>query len=88
MLDLPSENKQNLLSVKYRAIMKTKQPRKIISDLANAGITATIPIEDWELLDDRSLFPNALNLIQKSVSLPIYPKLSDEDTDIIISLLK
>ena len=39
---------------------------------------------DWELLGFKSNFPNALELSKKTVSLPIYPSLTDEEIEIII----
>ena len=44
-------------------------------------------IEDWELLGKHELFPNSVELSKKTVSLPIYPTLTDQDIDIILSAI-
>jgi perosamine synthetase len=84
-LDLLDTNARNVSPVRYRAVMKTTTPRKIIDSLAKSGIKTIIPIEDWELLGEPHVFPNALKLTRETVSLPIYPSLLDTDVDRIIS---
>jgi perosamine synthetase len=71
-------------AVCYRAVMKTKTPQDIINRLNSSGIKSIVPIEDWELLGDASLFPNAHEMTQTTISLPIYPSLSNSDVDYII----
>lgn len=66
----------------------TKEPQKLIESLKEKGIKAIIPIEDWELLDSASKFPNAAELSKTIVSLPLYPSLSDSDINAIISVVK
>jgi perosamine synthetase len=59
----------------YRAIVRTTAAERMIRTLREAGIAAIVPIADWELLDEDS--PRARLLARSSVSLPIYPSLSD-----------
>lgn len=87
LLDVDYSN-DKLYPVRYRAIVKTKNSKQMIESLASAGIQAIIPTEDWELLGDPSLFPNAYRLTKETVSLPIYPSLSDQDVDTIISKIQ
>ena len=84
LLDVKSGD-THLSPVRYRAIMKTSDPKKIISSLESVGVKTIIPTEDWELLGKHNLLPNALRLSRETVSLPIYPSLSDEEVDLIIS---
>ena len=86
LLDL--EKEQNHLSpVRYRAVMITNEPNKIIKSLESVEVKAIIPTEDWELLGKHESIPNALELSRKTVSLPIYPTLTDNDIDIILSAI-
>ncbi len=84
LLDVLPE-KKNLTPVRYRAIIRTKNQKKIIDSLESAGVKAIIPTEDWELLGDRNSLPNGWSLSKETVSLPIYPSLTDEDIKIILS---
>lgn len=85
LMDLP---KDNISPVRYRAILIIEEPENIIDSLLSAGIKAIIPIQDWELMGDKTLFPNAFNLTQQTVSLPIYPSLSDVEVQKIITAVK
>jgi perosamine synthetase len=86
LLDIkPSDT--HLSPVRYRAVMKTNEPNKVIKSLESVGVKAIIPTEDWELLGDHDLLPNSLELARKTVSLPIYPALTDQDIDIILSAI-
>lgn len=84
LLDVLPENK-NLIPVRYRAIIRTKNQREIIDSLESVGVKAIIPTEDWELLGDERLLPNGWILSKETVSLPIYPSLTDEDIRIVLS---
>lgn len=84
LLDVHDEQK-NVEAVRYRAIMKTKNPKKVIDSLKNVGVKAIIPIEEWELQGNEPTFPNAIKLCNETVSLPIYPSLTDDELDIILS---
>ena len=85
---LDVERNQNHISpVRYRAVIKTEEPNKIIKSLESVGVKAIVPTEDWELLGKHELMPNAVELSRKTVSLPIYPTLTDEEIDIILSAI-
>ena len=76
-------------SVYYRAVIRVKNPSKVKEVLLKYGIRSIIPIEDWELLgDDVSKYKNAYNLTQTTLSLPIYPLLTNENIIHIINQLK
>ncbi|MFB5630897.1 MAG: DegT/DnrJ/EryC1/StrS family aminotransferase [Nitrosopumilaceae archaeon] len=85
LLDLPISDKQNLKAVRYRALMKSHKPLKLIQDLSLKGIKAVVPMEGWF---DKEKFPNSFKLTTRYVSLPIYPSLLDEDVNLIISAIK
>jgi perosamine synthetase len=85
LLDIPKDH-VDFEPVRYRAVMRTERPREIIRALANQGITAIVPIEDWELAGkDEGRFPNAMNLTRNTVSLPVYPSLTDREVETIIA---
>lgn len=86
LLDVPNNN-TNLVPVRYRAVVVTKNPEKIIESLKLVGVTAVIPTEERTLLDNSSILPNAIQLTRETVSLPIYPSLSDEEVDLILSVI-
>lgn len=88
LLDINPDDSKFLSPVRYRAIMRTKNPSKIIEALDSIGVKAVIPTEDWELLGNKDSFPNALDLTKGTVSLPIYPSLTDENVDMIIACIK
>ena len=77
----------HLSPVRYRAIMKIDNPKQIIDSLEKVGVKSIVPTEDWELLGEQSILPNALQLSRETVSLPIYPTLTDESIDIILSTI-
>ena len=76
LLDLPSSVDGR--PIRYRAVLRTNSPNVIIKALKNRGIKAIVPIEKWELISKNEKFVNAINLTQSSVSLPIYPELTEE----------
>ena len=84
-LNLLQETSSKYHSVKYRAVIKTKKAQTIIYYLNKKNIKLIVPIEDWELLGAPIFFKNALNLTHETVSLPIYPNLSDEEVKRIIA---
>jgi perosamine synthetase len=71
--------------VRYRAVMKTASPAQTLASLEARGVRAIVPIEKWELLDAEASYPNAHRFSQETVSLPLYPTLTDEEVDIVIS---
>jgi|GEM_PF-132815 len=84
-LELIDSSHESIKPVRYRAVMKHLSSKKIIEQLAAKGIKSIVPIEDWELLGEFVKFPNAFNLTQTTLSLPIYPSLKDIDVNKIIA---
>ncbi len=81
------ESKNNT-PVYYRAVIRVNNPVKIKGKLLKQGIKTIIPIEDWELLDNGSEYKNAYHLTQTTLSLPIYPSLTNKDVLNIVNQLK
>ena len=85
LLDTDPTNSK-IKPVRYRAIMITDEQSRIISKLKSENISGIIPIEEWELLNqDNNLLPNAIEFSKKTISLPIYPSLTNDDIELIIS---
>lgn len=80
------ESKSNA-PVYYRAVIRVNNPKEIKDQLLKQGIKTIVPIEDWELLGDAVNYSNSYNFTQKTLSLPIYPSLSNKDTFKVINQL-
>ena len=87
LLDISEEKNGYLTPVRFRAIVKTDNPQKIIQSLDSVNVKSIVPTEDWELLGPQTSFPNGLRLSHKTVSLPIYPSLNDSDVELIVSTI-
>ena len=87
ILDVPTEDSQVLQPARYRAVMKTKNQIKTIKSLKDNGIITEILNNEWILSQNPSKFPNSLNMVHNTISLPIYPSLSDENIEKIIAAL-
>jgi perosamine synthetase len=74
--------------VRYRCVIRSNAAKRIIENLECEGIKAIVPIEDWELLGSADAFPQAAALARSTVSLPIYPSLSDQEQDRVIDVLR
>ena len=74
-------------AVRYRAVIRTNEQKKIISILESNGIKVIIPIEQKELLSDPSQYKEAQKLSLTTVSLPIYPALQYESAKHIANLI-
>jgi perosamine synthetase len=74
--------------VRYRAVLKTDKAEQIIEALAEQGIRAIIPIEESELLGEKEKFPKALQQTRNTLSLPIYPTLSNKEIELIVSVVQ
>lgn len=74
--------------VRYRTVLRTRNPRALIEALAARGIKAIVPIEDWELLAEPDVFPHAAAFARATVSLPTYPSLRDEDVSRVIAAVR
>lgn len=73
---------------RLRAVVRTKRPANWIQKLTSVGVRAIVPIETSELLDTPESYPNAHLLSQTTVSLPVYPSLTDEDAQRIAHILQ
>jgi perosamine synthetase len=85
MLDALSDHYQ---PVRYRAIIKTNHPKKIIETLDSNGFKAIVPIELEELLDAPNSYQIASKNASTTVSLPIYPNLSISHARDIVKCIK
>ena len=75
---------QNGEQVPYRCVMITNKVEKIRCHLEKIGINCINPLETWELLDVATDMPNAYAWTCRTLSLPIYPSLSQEEVEKII----
>jgi perosamine synthetase len=80
------EDKNNT-TVYYRAIIRVDNSAEIKEKLLKQGVKVIVPIEDWELLGNGLEYQNAYNLTQTTLSLPIYPSLTNQEVENIIKLL-
>jgi perosamine synthetase len=78
---------ENNASVHYRAVIRINNPAEVKDKLLKQSIKTIIPIEDWELLGDGDNYKNAYNLTQTTLSLPIYPSLTNKDALTIVNQL-
>ena len=88
-LNLIGDKLNNKLDpVRYRALIRTKNPKKIIRHLYKKKIKSIIPIKRWELLSKKTKFKNSLAMTKSTVSLPIYPFLSEDNARKIAKIVK
>lgn len=85
LLDVDASEEKILSPVRYRAVMRTKNPQKIKDSLAEVGISAIVPIEDWEVMGNPEQYPRAIKLSRETLSLPIYPSLLNKNVNKIIN---
>lgn len=78
----------NSVPARYRTIICSNNPQRVIDTLAQHGIKAIVPVNDWELLGPADNFPNAAAFARTTVSLPTYPSLMEKDVLQIVSALK
>lgn len=74
--------------VRYRAVMRCNEPKRLIEKLLENDIRAIVPVERWELLDAPEKHPEAESLTRSTVSLPLYPALDIHDAERIANLAK
>lgn len=79
----------------YRYIIRLTAPErdKFASYLLDKGIKTIIPIEQYELLHNylklsHRDFPVAENIAQTTLSIPVYPALTDNEVDYIVDTIK
>ena len=87
LLDV-EENEKLIKPVRFRALMKTNEPKNIIKKLKDNDISSTMIFNDQIMSNYPEKFPNSLELIENTVSLPIYPSLSNDEVLRIISAIK
>ena len=87
ILDVPEDTSQVLQPVRYRVLMKTKNQIKIMKSLKDNGIITQLLNNEWILSQNPTKFSNSLNMVHNTISLPIYPSLSDENVEKIIAAL-
>jgi perosamine synthetase len=79
-----SDVKEN---VWYRyVIVSNKNPERIKEEFLKEGIEVINPLENWELLHNhlhlnKNDFLTAEKITQKTISVPIYPSLTDEEVE-------
>lgn len=83
LLDAPS----GITPVRYRAILISDNPFKVIQALEKDNIKAVIPLKVSELTGTESQLPHSFSWAKTVVSLPIYPTLTDDETDKIIEIV-
>jgi perosamine synthetase len=81
-----SDNKETVF---YRyVIISDKKPEKIKKEFHKFGISVINPLETWELLHNylhlnSHDYPHAEKMSRSTISVPIYPSLSDVEVEII-----
>jgi perosamine synthetase len=79
----------NMSPVFYRyVIVSDKNPEKIKKEFSSRGISVINPLETWELLHnylhlDSHNYPHAEKMSRSTISVPIYPSLTDVEIEII-----
>jgi perosamine synthetase len=74
-------------NVWYRyVIISDKKPETIREEFLKEGITVINPLEPWELLHNylnlnKGNFPNAEKMVKLTISIPIFPSLTDDDIE-------
>jgi perosamine synthetase len=76
------------MPARYRAVVRSAHPRRLIERLAQHGITAISPVEERELLGPAEHFPHAAAFANTTVSLPAFPSLQDDDVGHIVAALR
>lgn len=74
--------------VRYRAVMRCRDPTNIIQRLAENGVRAIVPVERRELLDRPESYPIAKLLTEHTVSLPIFPSLHEDNAKSISNIAR
>lgn len=77
----PEENESNIF---FRYVIQTEKRDEFIANMKKRGINAEKPvfkpIHEY-MKKSEKLFPNTAKAYEKSVSIPIYPDLTDEDVE-------
>ena len=81
----PVESPPGIEPCNYRAVTRVADPTTAIARLEKRGIRAITPIADWELLDEPAKFPRAAALARSTISLPMYPSLTQHEIATVIA---
>jgi perosamine synthetase len=83
--DLLKSSDPSIMPVRYRAVLRSDFSNSMIDFLNTNGIKSINPLNGWEVLSsDRKKYPNAHSLSDLTVSLPIYPSLTNSQASFII----
>ena len=86
-IDLLDSGNSHCNPIRFRAVMRVTDPLRMRRGLADAGISTIIPVMEDELLAPATAVPHAAELCRETLSLPIFPALSDQDVDCIVRQL-
>ena len=76
------------MPVRYRAVVRTERPGRVIEALREDYVQAIVPVEPCEILTTEYSCPNAYALARSTVSLPIFPELPEAVAARIADLVK
>ncbi len=83
LLDAPS----GTTPVRYRAIVVSEKQLEVIQALKKKNINAVIPLKASELSGATDQLSHAFSWTQKTISLPIYPTLTNDEVDKISEIV-
>lgn len=81
VLDIEEEGTK---AFRFRAVIRVENPQKIQERMQAAGIRTIVPVKPEELLAPLEEIPNALAFSESTLSLPLYPSLTDTEVNQII----
>lgn len=87
-LGVPLLWSQNSGDIPYRAILKVRNPKYVLSQLETRGVRGIIPYKAEEFQSDSDNFKNAKKFAKSIISLPIYPSLTVHQVSEISSLIR
>tara|TARA_Y100001936_G_scaffold179454_1_gene176406 strand:+ start:4173 stop:5183 length:1011 start_codon:yes stop_codon:yes gene_type:complete len=87
LIDVEKYN-DSIKPVRFRALMKTSKSKDLIKKLRDNDIMSVTIQNDPIMSKYPTKFSNSLELIKNTISLPMYPSLSDEEVSKIISVIK
>ena len=87
LIDVEEDN-DSIKPVRFRALMKTSKSKDLIKKLRDNDIISVTIQNDPIISKYPKKFSNSLELIENTISLPIYPSLLDEEISKIISVIK
>lgn len=89
MIDKDISQSKSADNVRYRALLPTTNVNEFIEKMSQRGIRCINPLQSNELQSaDVNAFEHALTVTSNTVSLPIYPSLTNEQVDSVISAVQ